>query len=115
MKSMCALLVAMLGLAICAARADDPKSYRINISDVRAGDVDLAAGDYKVLIHRDEGKVQMMELNTGKVFDVAAKVETKDSKFDFTEVHTQNVDGVNVITEIRIAGTKFLITFRKSS
>lgn len=115
MKTICALMLAICGLMIGIARGDEPKGYRITLSDGRIGTAQLDAGEYKMLVHRDEPKVQLMEIRTGNVIDVAAKVETVDSKFERTEVHSQKVDGENQITEIRIGGTKVRIDFRITS
>jgi len=53
-----------------------------------------------------------MEIRTGKVMD-GGKAETGEKKFDQTEVYSQVVNGVKQISEIRIAGTRLRIDFRR--
>jgi hypothetical protein len=115
MKTMCVLVLAMSGLIGGAAYGDGPKSYRVTLSDTHVGAAALGAGDYQVLIHSDGVKVQLMEIKSGNVIDVAATVQVGDEKFRSTEVHSQNVDGVQQLTEIRIGGTKLRVDFRKAS
>ena len=115
MKTIFVLMLAMSALVIGSARADDPKGYRINLSAARIGTTDVDAGEYRLLVHRDEPKVQLMDGRTGELTDFAAKVETVQSKFDNTEVLSRTADGVKQIVEIRIGGTKLRVDFQKAS
>lgn len=115
MKKYCVLMLAISGLLIGTARGDKPKAYSVNLSEGRIGTSDFDAGEYKILIHRDEMKAEVMDARTGDVFDVSAKVETNDSKFSRTLVISQMTDGVRRITEIRIGGTPYRINFGEKS
>jgi hypothetical protein len=115
MKTILVLMLAISGLLIGTAYGDRPKGYRINlITGGRVGTAAVEAGEYNLLVHMDEPKVQL-EDGAGKVIDIPAKVETVDSKYSRTEVHSQKVDGKEQVNEIRIGGTKLRIEFRKAS
>jgi hypothetical protein len=115
MKKFCVLVFAVSGLVVGTAYGDKPKGYSVTLTEGKIGASDFDRGEYKVLIHRDEMKAELMDVRTGDMFDVTGKVETADSKFEHTEVYSRNVDGVKQITEIRIGGTPFRVDFRGAS
>src|SRR5579872_2753878 len=115
MKTIVVLLLAIAALTVSPARADRPKGYTVTLSEMKIGSAQFAAGEYRLLIHRDESKVQLMETKTGNVVDITGKLENADAKFDRTEVHSQNVNGASQITEIRIGGTNLRVSFRQPS
>ncbi len=117
MKTRCVLMFAAFGLLIAPMYGDSPKNYRIELSGANIGTVELTAGEYKMLVHRDgdEPKVRLTEVRTGNVIDIAAKVESGDKKFERTEVHSRQVNGATQISEIRIGGTTFRIDFQQGS
>jgi hypothetical protein len=108
-------MLAMSGLMLGTARADEPKRYSVNLAEARIGSTDLEAGEYKVIVHRDESKAELMDAESHKVFDLTGKVQEVESKFSRTEVISQIVDGVKRVNEIRIGGTKFRVDFRQGS
>jgi len=62
----------------------------------------LQAGDYRIQITPDK-----VTIGSGKnVFDVKAKVEMAEQKFDATAIRYDETAGGRVVTEIRIGGTK---------
>ena len=107
MKWICVLLLA----ASTLVWADPPKKYNVALGNVRIGVVDVKAGDYKLLIHQDEKKVELMHVNSGDMIDVTGTLETADAKYDSTEIHTRKDGDVPQITEIHIGGTAFKIKF----
>lgn len=111
MKTVSVVVLAMFGLTISIARGDKPKGYRITLTETRLGTLAVEEGDYQVLVHRDESKVEIRQIKTGEMIDTAAKLETAESKFERTEVYTQNVNGVKKLMEIRIGGTPYRVTF----
>ena len=117
MKMKCGLVLAVFGLLITTAYADQPKNYRIQLSNMSVGTTALAAGEYTVLVHRDgnEPKIRLTEVNTRRAIDVVATVEIADTKFMRTEVHGREVNGVTQISEIRIGGTNFRIGVQPGS
>ena len=117
MKIMGAFLLAALGLFAAIAYGDEPKRYRVELAKATIGTVEIAGGQYTMLVHRDgaESKVRLTEVRTGTEVDIAAKVESGDQKVDATEVHSRNADGAKQITEIRLGGTKLRIDFRQGS
>lgn len=115
MKTICAVGLVVFALTVGTARGDEPKSYRITLTEAKIGDVSLKAGEYKLLVHFDHPKVQLLHIKTGDLVDVPAKVDTTGSKVNTTEIHSQTVDGAIQITEIRIGGKAVRIDFRKGS
>jgi hypothetical protein len=117
MKIKCALILAVFGLLITTAYGDEPKNYRIQLSKTNVGTAELAEGEYTMLIHRDgkETKIRLTEVNTRHAIDVVAKVEDAHKTFERTEVHSQEVNGASQISEIRIGGTNFRVSFQQGS
>jgi hypothetical protein len=110
MKSLA--IVIALGFFAGSASADSPKSYRISLSTVsKIGTVELQPGDYKLLVDTHNPKVQFTEVNGGKTIELEAKVETVETKFESTAIHSNRADGTNRIIEIRIGGSKTKVAF----
>ena len=114
MKMIRFTLVAVFGLLVANTYGDEPKSYRVNLSNAKIGTTQVIEGEYRLLVHRDEPKVQLVDLKTGKSVDVVAKVEDVDKKIDRTEVTSREVNGIKEISEIRIGGTKLRIDFQQT-
>lgn len=91
--------------------ADQPKEYRVTLPTATVGTTALDAGEYKVLIHRDESKAVLQNPRTGDKIDIAGQVQTVERKFDATEVHSQDVNGVKQILKINLGGSKFSVDF----
>ena len=103
----CLAILLVIGFFAAGAFGDEPKSYRINLAaDFRVGGTDFQAGEYRLVV--DAAKVRFIELKTDKAVELAAKVETVDNKFDATEIHSKNVNGVTQISEIRIRKTRII-------
>jgi hypothetical protein len=117
MKLTSVLILAVFGLLAAAAFGDEPKSYRVELSAAKIGTAELQAGQYQMSIHRDgtEPKVRFVRVGTDKEIEVAGKVESGDKKYSKTEVHTNEVNGAQQITEIRIGGTSLRVAFQQGS
>lgn len=115
MKTICLLISSISTLLTGTAFADEPKGYTVNLTAGRIGNTDVDQGEYKLLIHRDEQRVQLKDLRTGEIVDLEAKVEAAESKSEHTQILSSTVDGVKQIVEIRISGTNLRINFRKAS
>lgn len=115
MKKVFVFALALSGILVSMARADDPKSYSVALAPMRVGTIDLQKGDYQLLIHRDDMTAQLRSMKTGDVIDLPAKVTTADQKYSSTEIHTQDENGVKRVIEIRIGGTAYRIAFQKPS
>jgi len=110
MKLKCMLLIAAFGLLAATASAEEPKSYRLQLSAAKVGTAALDGGQYKLFIHRDgsEPTVRFIHEKTGNEISVPAKVET--------EVHTTTeVNGAPQILEIRIGGTTLRVSFQQGT
>jgi len=70
-------------------------------------DTVLQAGEYRLNLNKDTAT-----LVNGKVsVEVPVKVETADFKFDTTAIRYTEHDGKNVMSEIRVGGTKTKVIF----
>lgn len=113
MKILCVALLAGAGFLAATAFGDEPKNFRVELASAKIGANMLDAGQYRMLVHRDggEAKVVLTEVKTGNVTEVAAKVESGTQKYERTEVHSKEVNGVRQINEIRLGGTSLRIAF----
>jgi hypothetical protein len=98
----------LVGLVSGTARAD--RSYEISLTSVsKIGSVEFKPGEYRLVV--DAPKVRLTHLDSGKTVELDAKIQESDTKSEHTSVHTQQVDGVSRVSEIRIGGSKTRITF----
>ena|ERR1035438_4335470 len=110
MMKMLAVLVAALA-SLSFAGTPNAKTYKINLTYAsRLANNQLAPGDYTLSL--DTASVRIIEVKTGKSFEVAAKVETGEKKFEGTAITTRMVDGTAEIREIRLGGTRIQVDFR---
>jgi hypothetical protein len=109
LKTMSVLLAAGLFCLIEPAKAD--KRYEITIADLtKAGSTELQRGSYTFVV--DNSKVRFTELKTGKEFEVEAKIENStEKKYEVTAIHSKQVVGAILITEIQLGGTKTRVLF----
>ena len=106
-------LVAALGMMAATAMADSAKAYRVNLPEANIGSAVLPSGEYSMRI--DGTAVRLTEIKTGKVMEVTAKVGSLEDKVSRTEVHSQKIDGVTKISEIRLGGTRIRVDFREQT
>lgn len=110
MKSKTTYLTLLLALSFFIPTASADESYRLTLSGAsKIGKAELRSGDYKLVV--DAGKIVLTEVKTGESVEIQAKVENVDKKFATTEVHSKQVDGVSLISEIRVGGSKTKIAF----
>jgi type 1 fimbria pilin len=112
MKWKAAFLAVVLSIAFLAAVAagDQSKSYRITISSAsKIGTTEFKPGDYELVVNQP--KVRFTEIRTGKSVELEAKVDNLEEKVESTTIHSETVDGVSMIRQIRIGGSKTRIAF----
>jgi hypothetical protein len=116
MTKMVSVLALVLALVAGVAGASGGgvttgKGYKINLTfEAKLGSNQMAPGSYKVSV--DGASVHFVEANSGKGFDVPAKVETGENKFESTAITTEKVGEAVLIREIRLGGSKTLLNFR---
>jgi hypothetical protein len=94
------LLTATLALAGIA----NAKSYDIILAKpTKAGGVQLAKGEYSLKVQG--GNAIFTNVETGKRFTTAVKVEDAGTKFDVTAVISNNKDGDSRITSVELGGS----------
>jgi hypothetical protein len=97
-KSM--LLTATLALAGIA----NAKSYDITLAaPTKAGSVQLASGEYSLKVQGSNAI--FTNVQTGKRFTTAVKMEDAGMKFDVTAVVTDTKDGDSRITSVELGGS----------
>ncbi len=92
-------------LALAVASAENFKVTLSQPSTVKGNQ--LKAGEYK--LNLDNSKLTMV--NGKDSVEVAVKVETMDKKYDTTAVRYKTVGEKQLISEIRIGGTKTKLVF----
>jgi hypothetical protein len=94
------LLTATLALAGIA----NAKSYDIVLAaPTKAGSVQLAKGEYSLKVQG--GSAVFTNVETGKRFTTAVKVEDAGTKFDVTAVISDSKDGDSRITSVELGGS----------
>ena len=94
------LLIATLALAGIA----NAKSYDIMLSaPVKAGSVQLAAGEYSLKVQGSNAI--FTNVQTRKSFTTPVKAETADKKFDATAVVSTTKDGDSHIMSVQLGGS----------
>lgn len=107
-KMTCVAVLLLSGFLTTAAGAAE--TYRITVpSTSKIGAAEFPAGEYKITVGAP--KVVLTELRTGKLIELEGKVGNAEKKIPTTEIHSKKVDGVSQISEIRIGGSKTIITF----
>jgi hypothetical protein len=110
MKASTRLLATLLFIGLVAGTARADRSYEISLSSVsKIGNVQFKPGEYRLVV--DAPKVRLTHLSSGETVELDAKIQESDTKSEHTSVHTQQVDGVSRISEIRIAGSKTRVSF----
>ena len=110
MKGIMKLLAILFVMGLIAGSTWADQSCKITLSSVsKIGAIEFKPGEYRVVV--DASKVRLTRVETGKTVELEAKIQEADTKSEHTAVHSQNVDGVSRISEIRMAGSKTRITF----
>jgi len=98
------LLIGTLALASLASA----KSYDIVLSSAtKAGNVELRAGQYSLQVKGTNAVFTNVE--TGKSFTTAVKVQNAGKKFDQTAVDSQKQNGQDSIKSIELGGSSTML------
>jgi hypothetical protein len=98
-------VLAIFTLSIAAA-----KTYDITLSSpVKAGSVQLKAGDYKISI--DGSKVTFTNAKTREAVTTDGKIENAAKSYDSTRTDTTTEGTTTVLKEIEVGGSKIKIDF----
>ena len=102
------LLVGVLSL--CGLAVAGSKSYDISLpKDAKAGELQLAAGDYKLKV--DGTTATFVDSRTRKAFTAPIKMENASHKFTYTAVETAPDNGSERITAIDLGGSTMQVEF----
>ena len=108
MKLKSILLAAVLALFTLSMGL--AKTYTISFSHaIKAGSVDLKAGDYKLTI--DGNKATFTEVKTSQSFTTDVKVETVGKSFSDTRVDASKEDANTIVKGIEVGGSKIKLAF----
>jgi hypothetical protein len=95
-----ALVAALAGNLPTSAHVTLSKPAVVNGTALKAGDYRLLIGDGKVTFNIDK-----------QSFDIPAKIQTGEKKFDVTQVQYDAVGSQTTIREIALGGTKTRLVF----
>jgi hypothetical protein len=99
----------VVALSLAALAIASPKKYTISlVAPAKAGNVTLAAGQYKVEVDGD--KAVFIDAKN-KTVSVPVKLETEKLKFNSTAVESSEKSGQQVIDAIDLGGTNTKVEF----
>ena len=97
-------------LAIASLSVVSAKSHDIVITEVtQAGDLQLKPGEYKLKL--DGNNAVFTNVETGKSFTTAVKVQHSGTKHDATAVDSTSADGGNKVQSIELGGSDTVLEF----
>jgi hypothetical protein len=98
-------VLAILTLSFAAA-----KTYGITLaSPVKAGSLQLKAGDYKLTV--DGNKITFLNVKSKQAFTTDGKIENSPKTYDFTRLDTATEGSDTVVKDIEVGGSKIKIDF----
>jgi len=108
MKIKSVLLVAVLVIVTLSVAA--AKTYTVSVTTaVKAGSVQLKAGDYKLAV--DGNKITFTEVKTNQSFTTDGKIENAAKSYENTKMETTTEGGATVVKDIELGGSKIKIDF----
>jgi hypothetical protein len=110
-KIVLALLVLAMAVAATAGTAPSgAATYRVTLLQTSViNGSEMKPGDYKITIVADKATIS----NTKQTVEVGVKVQNADEKFDRTAVRYSQENGKQVVSEIRVGGTKTTLVFNR--
>ena len=86
------------------------KSYDLIFSaTTKAGNVQLKAGEYRLTVNGNQAT--FLDVNSAKTFTTDVKIENGNTKFNDTEVLSNDAGGTNVIQNIELGGSRTKVDF----
>lgn len=70
-------------------------------------DIELKAGDYRVSVGTEKVTID----NGKKTVEVPCKIESAEKKFDTTAIRYVQANGKQILSEIRVGGTRTRLVF----
>lgn len=97
-------------LALSAVAFAGPKTYGVTLhSSMKAGEAQLASGEYKVKI--DGADAVFTDAQTGKSFSVPVKVESNEKKYAATAVDSITDGETQQLKAIELGGSTIKLEF----
>lgn len=105
-------LLGVAALALSAAAIASAKTYDVVVSNsVKAGNVQLAPGEYKLKV--EGSNAIFTDTQSRKSFTVPVKVENGKSKYSATALDTSKQNGTDQVTSIELGGSMTKLEFGK--
>ena len=102
------VILALMSVVLVTAKTS-VKTYTVHFSEtVKAGSVDLKAGEYKLKV---EGSQVVFTDQRGKQIEASATVESTDRKFDRTSITMSTADGTSRLVSIQLGGSNNTVKF----
>jgi len=104
---MCVAALALAGITVANAKSYDVVLY----NQVKAGSIELKAGEYSVKIKGDNAV--FTSAANGKTFTVPVKLENSGPKHNSTDAIVDGVDGAAVLKSIKLGGSTTTLEFNQ--
>ena len=103
-------VLSLSSLTIASAKIGSVKSYDIQLTTpVKAGNVQLSAGEYKLRV--EGGNAIFTDTETKKRFTAPVRIDNASRTFDVTAVDTAMQAGASHIRSIALGGSKTKLEF----
>ena len=97
-------------LALSSLSIAGAKTYDITLSSpAKAGNVELRAGEYKVMV--EGSNAVFMNVRTAQKFTAPVKIENTGKKHDYTKVESNKQNGTENIKAIELGGSDETLEF----
>jgi hypothetical protein len=95
-------------VAVFAGTVPGTPTYKITLLQTSVvKDTELKAGDYRVSLGTEKVSID----NGKKIVEVSCKIESVEKKFDTTAIRYTQQNGKQIVSEIRVGGTKTRLVF----
>ena len=102
------LVFAVLALVVFAGTVPGVPTYKITLLQTSVvKDTELKAGDYRFSVGSEKVTIDVGK----KMLEVPCKIENSDKKFDNTAIRYTQQNGKQVVSEIRVGGTRTRLIF----
>jgi len=97
-------------LALCSLTLAFAKNYELTLSSTtKVGNIQLKPGQYTLKV---EGtKAIFTFIDTAKQFTTDVKIQATDTKFETTKVDASKQNGVDIVKDIELGGSKTRLQF----
>src|SRR5215813_6821349 len=97
-------------LALCSLTLAFAKNYELTLSsNTKVGNIQLKPGQYTLKV--EGNKAIFTFVDTAKQFTTDVKVEATEKKFETTKVDAAKENGMDIVKDIELGGSKTRLQF----